>query len=63
MQMLKPVAAEVSNQEAEASNKDDFTLDRETFNLALSFCFVGDIGYDPDDYHLDSKPDLQHTTD
>jgi WD40 repeat protein len=25
-------------------------LDRQTFELMLSFCFVGDIGYDPDDY-------------
>ncbi|UKO95848.1 hypothetical protein [Nostoc sp. UHCC 0870] len=21
------------------------------FNLATSFCFVGDVGYDPDDYY------------
>ena len=33
-------------------NNDSFSLDRETFRLALSFCFVGDIGYDHDDYHL-----------
>jgi hypothetical protein len=26
-------------------------LDRRTFELILSFCFVGDLGYDPDDYH------------
>ena len=24
-------------------------IDRRTFDLMLSFCFVGDIGYDPDD--------------
>ena len=35
----------------DAINDDSFSLDRETFNLTLSFCFVGDIGYDPDDYH------------
>jgi WD40 repeat protein/predicted KAP-like P-loop ATPase len=34
---------------------DCLSLDRQTFNLALSFCFVGDIGYDPDDYYLKSK--------
>ncbi|MEM6252746.1 MAG: P-loop NTPase fold protein [Cyanobacteria bacterium P01_D01_bin.156] len=26
-----------------------FEIDRDTFHLALSFCFVGDIGYDPTD--------------
>ncbi|MBD3883918.1 hypothetical protein IFO70_19360 [Phormidium tenue FACHB-886] len=31
------------------------TLDRSTFDLMLSFCFMGDIGYDPDDYHLDTR--------
>jgi predicted nucleic acid-binding Zn-ribbon protein len=25
-------------------------IDRDIFNLMLSFCFVGDIGYDPDDF-------------
>jgi WD40 repeat protein/predicted KAP-like P-loop ATPase len=25
-------------------------IDREIFDLMLSFCFVGDIGYDPDDF-------------
>jgi len=29
-------------------------IDREVFDLMLSFCFVGDIGYDPDDHQ--SKP-------
>lgn len=32
---------------------DDLTLEtlgEENFQLALSFCFVGDIGYDPEDY-------------
>ncbi|MGB2925775.1 MAG: P-loop NTPase fold protein [Limnothrix sp.] len=27
-----------------------FTLEKADFDLALSFCFVGDIGYDPDDF-------------
>ena len=45
----KDQAIEASSVEA---NNDSFSLDRETFRLALSFCFVGDIGYDPDDYHL-----------
>ena len=45
----KDQAIEDSSVEA---NNDSFSLDRETFRLALSFCFVGDIGYDPDDYHL-----------
>jgi len=26
-----------------------FVFEKRTFNLAVSFCFVGDIGYDPDD--------------
>ena len=26
-----------------------FVFEKRTFNLAISFCFVGDIGYDPDD--------------
>lgn len=25
-------------------------IDRKIFDLMLSFCFVGDIGYDPDDF-------------
>jgi hypothetical protein len=32
------------------------SIDRPTFDLMLSFCFVGDIGYDPDDYQSDSQP-------
>ncbi|PSN14247.1 hypothetical protein C7293_12545 [filamentous cyanobacterium CCT1] len=28
-------------------------LGEENFNLVLSFCFVGDIGYDPEDYRID----------
>ncbi len=32
-----------------------FTMSRRAFELTLSFCFVGDIGYDPDDY-LPSAP-------
>jgi len=32
------------------------SIDRPTFDLMLSFCFVGDIGYDPDDYQADSQP-------
>jgi len=27
----------------------EFVFEQRTFNLAVSFCFVGDIGYDPDD--------------
>ena len=27
-----------------------FSISRRAFELTLSFCFVGDIGYDPDDY-------------
>jgi hypothetical protein len=27
----------------------EFVFDKRTFNLAVSFCFVGDLGYDPDD--------------
>ncbi len=27
-----------------------FLFERRTFNLILSFCFVGDLGYDPDDH-------------
>jgi hypothetical protein len=34
---------------------DSLSIDRETFNLVLSFCFVGDIGYDPDDYQFKSQ--------
>lgn len=29
----------------------EFSLDRETFDLILSFCFVGDLGYDPTRTH------------
>jgi hypothetical protein len=29
--------------------KKEFAFEKRTFNLAVSFCFVGDIGYDPDD--------------
>ncbi|RCJ27120.1 hypothetical protein A6770_02885 [Nostoc minutum NIES-26] len=28
-------------------------LSEDTFNMVRSFCFVGDIGYDPDDFTLD----------
>ncbi|AUT02418.1 hypothetical protein CLI64_19600 [Nostoc sp. CENA543] len=28
-----------------------FIFEKRTFNLATSFCFVGDVGYDPDDYY------------
>jgi hypothetical protein len=31
-------------------------LNRQTFELMLSFCFVGDIGYDPDDYSSEFEP-------
>ncbi|WP_413174059.1 P-loop NTPase fold protein [Anabaena azotica] len=29
----------------------EFVFEKRTFNLARSFCFVGDIGYDPDDFY------------
>ncbi|BCL34903.1 P-loop NTPase fold protein [Nostoc sp. MS1] len=29
----------------------EFIFEKRTFNLATSFCFVGDVGYDPDDYY------------
>ncbi len=31
------------------SPEKEFVFEKRTFNLAVSFCFVGDIGYDPDD--------------
>ncbi|WP_083389702.1 P-loop NTPase fold protein [Trichormus sp. NMC-1] len=31
--------------------RDKFLFEKRTFNLARSFCFVGDIGYDPDDHY------------
>lgn len=31
------------------SPRDNFYFEKRTFNLATSFCFIGDIGYDPDD--------------
>jgi WD40 repeat protein len=34
----------------------ELNIDRQTFELMLSFCFVGDIGYDPDDYSADVEP-------
>lgn len=69
VQMLKPLQAkDLDNQVNESSvpsaeipsetSGDSLSIDRETFYLALSFCFVGDIGYDPDDYHLGSKPNF-----
>jgi predicted KAP-like P-loop ATPase len=30
-------------------------IGEENFNLALSFCFVGDIGYDPEDYRTEDR--------
>ncbi|MBK1986573.1 hypothetical protein A0J48_003275 [Sphaerospermopsis aphanizomenoides BCCUSP55] len=33
------------------SPQDKFYFEKRTFNLARSFCFVGDVGYDPDDYY------------
>ena len=36
--------------------KDSFEIDRDTFHLALSFCFVGDIGYDPTDTAITENP-------
>ncbi|MEO0987366.1 MAG: P-loop NTPase fold protein [Cyanobacteria bacterium J06639_14] len=38
---------------AKNPNLDTFRIDYPTFHLALSFCFVGDLGYDPDDYAQD----------
>ena len=32
---------------------DRITVDRDTFNLTHSFCFVGDIGYDPQDFRIE----------
>jgi WD40 repeat protein/predicted KAP-like P-loop ATPase len=29
--------------------QDEFLFEKRTFHLAISFCFIGDIGYDPDD--------------
>ena len=34
-------------------------LKEENFHLALSFCFVGDIGYDPEDYQDSINQDTQ----
>ncbi|MFM2062804.1 MAG: hypothetical protein RLZZ507_2474 [Cyanobacteriota bacterium] len=31
--------------------KDKFVFEKRTLNLAVSFCFVGDVGYDPDDMY------------
>ncbi|WP_016953058.1 P-loop NTPase fold protein [Anabaena sp. PCC 7108] len=31
--------------------QNKFVFEKRTFNLARSFCFVGDIGYDPDDHY------------
>ena len=36
--------------DVQSTNGDRFSIDRDTFYLTLSFCFVGDIGYDPQDY-------------
>ncbi|MBD2137213.1 hypothetical protein H6F32_06350 [Anabaena sp. FACHB-1237] len=33
------------------SPQQEFYFEKRTFNLAVSFCFVGDLGYDPDDYY------------
>ncbi|HLP91642.1 MAG TPA: P-loop NTPase fold protein [Nostocaceae cyanobacterium] len=32
---------------------ESITLNKETFSLMLSFCFIGDIGYDPDDFRAE----------
>ena len=37
------------------------TLDRQTFELILSFCFIGDIGYDPDDHQAGMAAPLGQT--
>ena len=36
--------------EQDEANPSKRTIDRDVFDLMLSFCFVGDIGYDPDDF-------------
>ncbi|NMF57285.1 P-loop NTPase fold protein [Pseudanabaena yagii] len=36
--------------EPDQAHPTKIKVDREIFNLMLSFCFVGDIGYDPDDF-------------
>ncbi|OYQ61808.1 hypothetical protein B9G53_25545 [Pseudanabaena sp. SR411] len=36
--------------EHDADHPTKLKIDREIFDLMLSFCFVGDIGYDPDDF-------------
>jgi hypothetical protein len=36
--------------EQDEANPSKLTIDRDVFDLMLSFCFVGDIGYDPDDF-------------
>ncbi|WP_242039571.1 hypothetical protein [Anabaena sphaerica] len=33
------------------SPQENFYFETRTFHLAISFCFVGDIGYDPDDIY------------
>ncbi len=40
-------------------NPNPFRLDKADFYLALSFCFVGDIGYDPDDFSQDPITPVQ----
>ena len=35
--------------EPDEDHPKKLTIHREIFDLMLSFCFVGDIGYDPDD--------------
>jgi WD40 repeat protein len=47
------------NQNAAVSEQTSLTfeLTRQTFELMLSFCFVGDIGYDPDDYQATPGPE------
>ncbi|PSR16203.1 hypothetical protein C8255_19010 [filamentous cyanobacterium CCP3] len=42
-----------NNVEKKGGN-DHFILEQRTFNLLLSFCFIGDVGYDPDDVNLTS---------
>lgn len=31
--------------------KDKFAFEKRTLNLAISFCFVRDVGYDTDDMY------------
>jgi predicted KAP-like P-loop ATPase len=56
--------SKLSLEELKNKGLDNFSIDYETFHLALSFCFVGDLGYDPDDYHTSPpEPSTQNAQD